>query len=330
MPIPRSQQISLESTPYYHCISRCVRRAFLCGDDPVTGNSYEHRRGWVEDRLLFLTSVYAIDVCAYAIMSNHVHVVLHIHQKKAKSWTTKEVLERWHKLHKGTLFTQQYMKDEVQPAFALALVDASAETFRNRLMDISWFMKELNESIARQANFEDSCTGRFWEGRFKSQALLSESALVACMAYVDLNPVRAGIETTPETSAYTSIKKRVRYAKKDNQQPANLHPFLGHEKEQQTEESSIVGLPFRLTDYLELVDLTGRIIRDDKRGSIDISLAPILQRIGLTSQQWLTTTTEFEKHFSSAVGNESDLTTFCVNTNRERRPKLSTCKRLLA
>ena len=240
MPIPRSQQISLESTPYYHCISRCVRRAFLCGNDSLTGNSYEHRREWVEDRLLFLTSVYAIDVCAYAVMSNHVHTVLHVDQEKAVNWTTKEVLERWHRLYKGTTFTQQYVRGEELPDYALSLVSATAETYRSRLIDISWFMKELNEPIARQANFEDGCTGRFWEGRFKSQALLSESALMACMAYVDLNPVRAGIETTPETSAHTSIKKRVTHAKENKHQPSNLHPFLGYEKEQTKNESPII------------------------------------------------------------------------------------------
>jgi hypothetical protein len=68
MPQPRSSQISLSDTPYYHCISRCVRRSFLCGIDNYSGQSYEHRRGWVEKRLLFLSSVFAIDLCAYAVM----------------------------------------------------------------------------------------------------------------------------------------------------------------------------------------------------------------------------------------------------------------------
>jgi len=152
MPRARSQQISLEDTPYYHCISRCVRRAFLCGEDPVSGTSFEHRRGWIEGRLLFLASVFAIDICAYAVMSNHLHVVLHINSKKAASWSTLDVLKRWHKLHKGTLFTQQCVRGEPLPEYATALVESSADIFKNRLMDISWFMRELNEPIARQAN----------------------------------------------------------------------------------------------------------------------------------------------------------------------------------
>jgi hypothetical protein len=164
MPRARSQQISLQDTPYYHCVSRCVRRAFLCGEDPVSGESFEHCRGWVERRLLFLASVFAIDVCAYAVMSNHLHVVLHINAEKTAKWSTLEVLQRWHKLHKGTLFTQQFVRGESLPDYAMALVESSVETFRNRLMDISWFMKELNEPIARQANMKTSVQADFGKG----------------------------------------------------------------------------------------------------------------------------------------------------------------------
>jgi hypothetical protein len=101
----RKQFISLNDTAYYHCISRCVRRAYLCGKDETTNQDYEHRRGWVEDKLLALSQVFAIDVCAHAIMGNHTHVVFFIDENAAKSWSTQEVLERWHQLFKGTLLT---------------------------------------------------------------------------------------------------------------------------------------------------------------------------------------------------------------------------------
>ncbi|KGJ94791.1 hypothetical protein GAB14E_2025 [Colwellia psychrerythraea] len=213
MTTARKQLISLADTPYYHCISRCVRRAYLCGEDKASGQSYEHRRAWVENKLSSLSQVFSIDVCAYAIMNNHTHTVLFIDEATAKSWSIKKVLERWHKLFKGTLLTRQYCRGE-------PLADYLQETltkYRSRLMDISWFMRLLNESIARQANQKDNCTGRFWEGRFKSQALLDEAALAACMAYVDLNPVRANISKTPEDSTYTSVKQRITYAKKAKQ-----------------------------------------------------------------------------------------------------------------
>ncbi|MEL0637011.1 transposase [Marinomonas sp. TI.3.20] len=314
MPRSRSQQISVADTPYYHCISRCVRRAFLCGEDKLTGNSYEHRRGWVERRLLFLASVFSIDICSYAVMSNHLHVVLHINQEKAKSWSTLEVLQRWHKLHQGTLFTQQYIRGEPQAAFALSLVEASAETFRNRLMDISWFMKELNEPIARQANTEDDCTGRFWEGRFKSQALLDEAALIACMAYVDLNPVRSNMSNTPEDSAFTSVKRRINSAKENNQ-PKVLFPFVGNPRKDMPD-----GLPFLLQDYLALVDMTGRIIRKNKKGVIDASLLPILQRLNISSDNWLCIATQFGKTTGCVVGKEYAVAHYCESHQRLRKP----------
>jgi REP element-mobilizing transposase RayT len=202
MTIARKKLISLVDTAYYHCISRCVRRAYLCGKDKTTNQDYEHRRGWVEDKLLALSQVFAIDVCAYAIMSNHTHMVLFIDENTAKAWSIKEVIERWHQLFKGTLLTQQNSRDEpISDYLQVTLANTVAE-YSSRLMDISWFMRLLNESIARQANQEDNCTGRFWEGRFKSQALLDEAALVACMAYVDLNPIWAKMAKTPESSDY--------------------------------------------------------------------------------------------------------------------------------
>ena len=209
MTSPRKQQISLADTPYYHCMTRCVRRAFLCGEDKHSGQSFEHRRGWIEDKLHFLTTVFAVEMCAYAVMSNHYHVVLFVDEDKANQWSMNEVLERWHRLHKGTLLTQQYLNGDTLAEPLLDIVNTTADIYRQRLIDVSWFMREINEKIARQANQEDECKGRFWEGRFKSQALLDENAVLACMAYVDLNPIRAKMDTTPETSQHTSIKQRI-------------------------------------------------------------------------------------------------------------------------
>ncbi len=205
MPKARKHQVSLEVTPYYHCVSRCVRRSFLCGHDPLSGKSFEHRRQWVEDRLLFLADVFAIDVCAYSVMSNHTHVVLHINKLNEAHWTDIEVCERWHKLFKGTLLSQKFVRNEDLTAVELDAVKLKISEWRLHLCDISWFMRTLNEPIARQANEEDRCTGRFWEGRFKSQALCDEAALASCMAYVDLNPIRAKMAKTPEQSDHTSI-----------------------------------------------------------------------------------------------------------------------------
>ncbi len=187
----RQSQISLVDTPYYHCISRCVRRAFLCGEDKYSGQNFGHRRQWVAERMRFLAGVFTIDICAYAIMSNHYHLVLHADSKENECLSHVEVCQRWCQLYSAPPLVERWMKEQLntqaEQAAALEIID----NWRARLVDISWFMRCLNEYIARKANAEDKCKGRFWEGRFKSQALLDEEALLACMAYVDLNPVRA-------------------------------------------------------------------------------------------------------------------------------------------
>jgi REP element-mobilizing transposase RayT len=325
MPQARKNQISLIDTPYYHCVSRCVRRSFLCGTDKYSGQSFEHRRGWVEARLLFLASVFAIDVAAYAVMSNHTHVVVHVDKDAALVWSVDEVLKRYHKLHAGTLLTQKFVRGEtLSPGESISFAE-TVEVFRRRLYDISWFMRDLNEYIAREANKEDGCTGRFWEGRFKSQALLDESAVLACMAYVDLNPIRAKMAKTPETSKHTSIRKRIRALKQSKPQPTSLMPFVGNHRQNMPK-----GIAYHLKDYCELVDTTGRCIREDKAGHIDSKQSPILERLGLSSEQWLTLTTEFEKHFCYAAGAELMMNEFKTHTNHKRLRGMGTARTLLS
>lgn len=327
MAVARKRQVSLIDTPYYHCISRCVRRAFLCGEDKSTGVSFEHRRAWVEDKLLALAEVFAIDVAAYAVMSNHTHLVLFVDEKLAKSWSTDEVLTRWHQLFKGTLLTQQYCRGDELIEPLQKIVSDTAEVYRQRLMDISWFMRILNEYIARKANAEDNCTGRFWEGRFKSQALLDEAAVIACMAYVDLNPVRAAIATTPETSNHTSIQQRIKAATQ-GRQLKSLQPFIGNPR-----KNTPKGLAFELIDYMQLVDLTGRCIKEGKRGYIEKHQMPILTRLNISPENWLTLTTQFRQCFHGAIGaigGIEALSDFSQHQRLKNRPNLSSCTRLFA
>ena len=321
MPKPRYTQISLEATPYYHCVSRCVRKAFLCGIDITTQKSYEHRRGWLEDKLLFLGSVFALDICAYAIMSNHYHVVLHINATQAEAWSDNEVIERWHQLFAGNLLSQRHSKGENLSVAERKVLATLVTTWRSRLMDISWFMRILNESIARQANAEDQCSGRFWEGRFKTQALLDEAALATCMAYVDLNPIRARMAITPETSDHTSIQQRINNITQHKQQPTALYLFVGNPRKNMPE-----GLPFRLNDYIELVELTGRIMRDDKRGHIDASTPPLLDRLNMETNHWLYLTKHFESKLKGMVGAAYKLKQVCSKLGYQRTHGLRSCE----
>ena len=270
MPQPRYRQVSIDSTPYYHCISRCVRRAFLCGVDRHTGFNFEHRRQWIVDRIKLLSSVFAIDMCAYAVMSNHYHLVIRINADEARQWSDEEVAKRWMQIFSGPLLMHQFLTNASLTKTELEYVAGLFSGWRERLCDLSWFMRCLNEPIARMANSEDQCTGRFWEGRFKSQALLDVRAVLACMTYVDLNPIRAAMAKTPEQSDYTSIQARI------------LHPedyFL----RSFIDKDEGIGIPFKLKDYLELVDWAGKEIKRNKPGYIPAQVPPILTRLGMNA-----------------------------------------------
>ncbi|MFI3245401.1 MAG: transposase [Ferrimonas sp.] len=315
MPRARKHQISVQNTPYYHCVSRCVRRAFLCGCDSSSGKNYEHRRAWVERRLLQLSEHFAIEICAYAIMSNHTHLVLHINSEQAQSWDVETIFYHWHQLFNGTRLSQLYYHEETRQqltATELHQVQQLAEVYRSRLTDISWFMRSLNEYIAREANKEDGCTGRFWEGRFKSQALLDEQALLTCMAYVDLNPIRAKLAQSIERSHYTSVRRRVQAIV--NKQPiARLKPFDHNQAPHQQQP-----LPCHLNQYLELLEYSGRVFRHDKAGAIPRQSAQLLQRLNICWAQWLELTQSFEHQFSYLAGKESSLQGCAMHKQSQR------------
>jgi REP element-mobilizing transposase RayT len=195
----------------YHCIARCVRRAFLCGVDRSTGRDYNHRKKWVLNRLRQLAGVFGVEVCGYAVLSNHIHLVLRNRPDLAQQWSSNEVALRWRKIFPIRDETTGQAIEPAQHDLAMLTADASRlSILRGRLSSLSWFMRCLCEWIARLANAEDECRGRFWEGRFRSQLLLDEAAILACSDYVDLNPIRAGIAATPEESEYTSGCDRIR------------------------------------------------------------------------------------------------------------------------
>ena len=302
MPQARKRQVSVEDTPYYHCISRCVRRAYLCGSDPLTGFDFEHRRQWIVDRVKLLCSVFAVDLCAYAVMSNHYHIVLRINVDQVKAWSDEEVAKRWMQVFSGPLLMHQYLMNSDLTKAELKSVEGYFATWRARLGDLSWFMRCLNEPIARMANAEDHCTGRFWEGRFKSQALLDERALVACMAYVDLNPIRAAMARTPEQSDYTSVQERIEKPKS-----SGLMPFADKEDN---------GIPINLKDYLELVDWGGREIKRNKRGYISALTPPILTRLRMDASPVLDYLAKEDIPSFGALGSVSMLRAFAKSVGR--------------
>ena len=299
MTIARNQQICVEETPYYHIVSRCVRRAFLCGEDTLSGKSFEHRRQWLIERIKQVTSVFAIDVCSYAIMSNHFHIVLKVNS--TENWNTTQVLMTWCSLYSLPVLCDRYLKGEIETEAELRRVKEYVAVYRSRLMSVSWYMKSINEYVARMANVEDKCTGHFWESRFKSQALLDERALLTCMAYVDLNPIRAAIAKDIKDSDFTSIKERI------EKESTWLSGFGKGDND----------LPFYLSSYISLVDESGRCIRENKLGFISEKTAKAIDEIGINQDDWLDELKGFKSIGFSAVGTAEQLKEYSVKTKRK-------------
>ena len=255
MTLPRSQLIDRENGGFHHVVMRCVRRAWLCGKDPLTGRDYTHRKRWIEDRLLKLSKMFAVRIHAYAIMSNHYHIELEYCPQEVRGLSSEEVARRW---------LQAYPPkrgDHFEASLAALLEDPERiEILRDRLGDLSWYMRCLNWAIARRANQEDGCTGKFWESRFySSRPLETLEAVEACMVYVDLNPQKAGaVRNVAGEGVCTSLRRRLQEAERDSgKMDAPLAPMT-------ISKSGVIGtekptrLPLKLRSYMAYVQWIAR------------------------------------------------------------------------
>lgn len=326
---PRSDVVCVGEVAVYHCWSRCVRRAFLCGQDPLTGKDYEYRREWIRDFEESLAGLFGIEVGFHAEMSNHIHLVLRTRPDIVESWSDEEVARRWLVVTHLTK-SRDGQPREISPArVALEMADPQrVETLRARLSDPSFFMAALCEHVGRRSNREDQCRGHFWEDRYKCRQLADEGAILLCGIYIDLNQIRAGEAFTPEASIHTSACDRIRSRMRElpAEVPGQGHPVepndlpAGWLCELTIDESPTtdVGAGIRaatsrrasdkgilrltLDDYLELLDVTGRMVRDDKPGAIPPEFAPILERLGVQPSGWAQLVKNYHDWFGHIVG----------------------------
>ncbi len=197
-----------------HTVQRCVRRAFLMEPNNPEKKNYLNRRQWVRDKLKALASVYAIDILNYAILSNHVHLVIRNRPDVVAKWSNRELAVRWLRVFPGKRLELEHLGDPTKQQIKALLADQKKmREIRMRMSDISWFMRSVAEPIARIANQEDECTGHFWEGRFKAQRIVDEAGLLTCAMYVDLNPIRAAMAESVMNYKHTSAYDRIEGAK---------------------------------------------------------------------------------------------------------------------
>jgi REP element-mobilizing transposase RayT len=299
MTTARSSLVDVSITRWYHCVSRCVRQAHLMGGDG-------DRKGWAEVRLEELSGIFAISVAGFGIMDNHLHLLIRIDPEVAENWSAREVVQRWFRLYppKGK-DRKPLTPSQLEELIETRVADTAwAAEIRSRLSSLSWFMKCLKEPLSRLANKADKCRGAFFEGRYKSIAILDTEALLAVNAYIDLNPLAAGLALTPEESEHTSVKARVDHVKalgriedlqaakegsvaavrasKSLEDDLWLIPIEDRRNLDSSREGMLTG--FTLGNYLLLVDYTGRMLREGK-ASINAELASILDRIGGSAER---------------------------------------------
>ncbi len=319
---PRSLVINDQLEGTYHCVSRCVRRAFLHGKDSYTGKSYEHRKVWIHQRLVFLAEVFFVDVGGYALMDNHLHVVLRNRPDLWQTASARSIAQRWLKLYpKRRDASGRPLPPGEDDIEQLADNEMRIAVLRRRLGSISWIMKCLKEYISRKANAEDGCGGRFWESRFKCTALLDDAAVLTCLVYVDLNPVRANLAESPEASLFTSAEERIRgyrarqytdkktaMASDDGVLPAGIDPSCDEwlcPLDNKPNRRGLLSLD--LPSYLEILEWTGRQIAKDKPGVIPRHFPPILTRLAINPNRWVESAGRFGVLFSVAAGTEAHM-----------------------
>ncbi len=304
MTTARKELVDVELTRWYHCISRCVRACFLMG------NGYEDRKKWIEDRLKLLTNSFSVSVGGFSVMDNHLHVLCRLDPDDAKRWSAAEVIHRWISVYPPRnldLSNEKIVKACIERE---AKNTKRVEVLRQRLQNLGWFMKALKEPLARMANKADGCRGAFWEARYKSIAILDTEALLATCAYIDLNPVAAGIAETREKSEHTSIAQRVSHVrskgKLDCLKAARSGSVAGSKAAGNVEQdhwlvpiedrrsgskaktkSSREGMleTFSLGSYLLLVDFTGRLFRNNK-ARMSAGVKEVFERLGTSGDYW--------------------------------------------
>lgn len=322
--ITRAEVFDPDEIAIVHVLNRTSRRCFLMGFDEKTGRSFEHRKVWIEDRLKRLAAYFGIDLLGYAILSNHFHLLLRSRPDVVKTWTDGQVATRW--LHLCPPYKNGKPREITEFDVNMIVNDENkVAMLRRRLSDISWWMRLLSQPIAQRANQEDNETGRFWAGRFRAIRIEDNAALLACAAYIDLNPIRATIAETLESSTFTSIHSRIESqndnteSSKNPKSDAHLAPITCNTLENDIASktnrtgnrcSDLGFLELTTSQYIVLLDWTARQIVPNKSGATPVDTPPIFKRINVSPNTYCELVKDFEQLFSVIAGKPESLEAF--------------------
>ena len=311
----RGDEISLKVSADYHVTSRCTRSLHLLvpeeASDLPEGAVPEHpdgRKNLLLDRLRFLSGVMAIDVSAFSVMGNHLHIALRTRIEEALAWSDEQVVDLWRILHPHRDRRQKPRETTAEDRAADLADRHFVRECRRKLRDVSQFMKELKQFVAQEINKLEGVPGQLWAGRFKAKRIEDPAALVEVMAYVDLNPFRAGLCETPEAGRHTSLSARLGWLHREREEssaaaatagapapPAEgwLLPLDAAASQRRCGEAvagrrsggvAVVAAGLTLPLYLKILDGISRRLKHGRR-RMDASAASLLDRLGVDAEE---------------------------------------------
>ena len=342
--LARAEVFDQNEVTIAHVYNRTVRRCFLMGEDLVSGKNFDHRKVWIEQYLRQFAAAFGIDLLGFAILSNHFHLILRSRPDVVATWDDREVARRWLMLCPHRRSADSAALPPTEPEInSIAGCPVKRDEIRKRLSNISWWMRLLCQRVAQRANHEEEESGRFFQDRYRATRLLDEASLLACAAYVDLNPIRAAMCQTLESSDHTSVQRRIESLPKledSSIDEAEQHSTqASHAESPPTlslvdeflspltidEHSDPIGpcasesgqrcsdkgfLAMSMADYLELLDWSARQVAPGKRGRTPEDFPPVLTRLGLDRDSWCELVSDFGKLFCTVAGRPEHVVTF--------------------
>ena len=335
--LSRQEVFAPDEVAVVHVSNSVVRQCRLLGTDPRTGKNFDHRKRWMEILLERYAANFGIDLLGFAILSNQFHLILRSRPDVVATWKDAEVARRWLMLAPFRKDIEGNPFDPNEADLHRILDDAKkVKATRLRLSDIGWWVRLLCQSVAIRANQEDQESGRFWQSRFRAERILDDSTLVACTAYVDLNPIQAAITDKLETSDLTSAQLRIKSHKatlnataasqtgrsaekplgsatKTSKAPADrfLAPLWLSPRQRKGgpvvnrtgERCSDKGfLPLTEEDYLQLLKWTAKQLSQETQSKTPPRCQEILDSLDLNAETWLPLVKKFGKLFYNVAG----------------------------
>lgn len=311
--IPRKELVASGQVSVFHTVNHCLPTAQLAGSERKTGRSLEHRREFLMERIRLQSTLLSVEVLAFAVEPQRLQLVLRTRPDLVKQLSDTEIARRYlSAIPPKHGFDQEL---ETPSAGEIRAVINNRTLFaraRNRLSDLSWFISQLAESIARNANRESGLTGKFWEGRFNCRPILDPTGLALAATHCDLAPVVAGAAQSPASLKGTSLALRLQAARSGTpswlasiaadpgRKPAGQRP-------PRVPAGRVAGIVLNDAEFREVLEWTCRELSSKTPGRFPDDLAEHFIGLEVSPDSWIRLSREYDDIFKRAVGTPKSL-----------------------